>query len=199
MTAPNQTNSALITLDFRPLKMTDEIFYEFCQRNQEYRFEMNAEGEIEIMPPTFLETSRKNNKINYQLTAWSEKDKTGEVFESDGMFRLPNGAKRAPDAFWITKEKYFALSKEQRGEEFARIVPDFVIELRSKSDGLKNLREKMAEYIENGVRLGWLIDAYQKQVHIYRANGEVEILENPQKVSGEDVLNGFELDLTEIW
>lgn len=199
MSILNQTDSIHITLDVRPFKMTDETFYEFCQRNKEYRFEMNAEGKIIIMPPTFLETSRKNNKINYQLTAWSEQDKTGDVFESDGMFTLPNGAKRAPDAFWITKEKYFSLPEVEREEKFAQIVPDFVIELRSKSDGLEKLQEKMDEYIENGVRLGWLIDPYERKVHIYRGNGEVEVLENPLKISGEDVLQGFELDLKEIW
>lgn len=151
------------------------------------------------MPPTTLETSRKNNKINFKLTAWAEKNGTGEVFESDGMFTLPSGAKRAPDAFWIKKEKYFALSAEEREEGFARIVPDFVIELRSKSDNLQKLQDKMNEYIENGVSLGWLIDPYEKKVHVYRRNGEIEILETAEKVSGEDVLEGFELDLTEIW
>ena len=115
------------------------------------------------------------------------------------MFTLPNGAKRAPDAFWILKDRYYALSKEEREERFARIFPDFVIELRSKSDNLRKLQSKMREYIENGVRLGWLIDPYEKRVHIYRADESVEILENPQKVSGEAVLPGFELDLTEIW
>ena len=185
--------------DVSTFKMTDEKFYEFCQRNKDYRFEMNAEGELELMPPTTLETSRKNNEINFQLTNWSKKTKSGEVFESDGMFTLPNGAKRAPDAFWISKEKYFALSEKEREEGFAHIVPDFVIELRSKTDNLKKLKNKMLEYIENGVSSGWLIDPTEKKVYIYRANGEIEILENAGKVSGENVLNGFELDLTEIW
>lgn len=188
-----------LTFDVRPLKMTDEAFYEFCRRNQDHRFEMNAKGELIIMPPTALETSRKNNKIGFQLTAWAVSDKTGEVFESDGMFTLPSGAKRAPDAFWITKEKYYALSQEEREQKFARIVPDFVIELRSKSDSLKNLKSKMLEYIENGVALGWLIDTLERKVHVYRAGKSVEILDNPTKVSGENVLHGFELDLTEIW
>lgn len=192
-------NSILFTLDVRPLKMTDKAFYEFCRHNQDYRFEMNSKGELIVMPPTFLETSRKNNKINFQLTAWAVKDKTGEVFESDGMFTLPNGAKRAPDAFWITKEKYYDLSEKEREEKFARIVPDFVIELRSKSDSLKKLKAKMREYIENGVALGWLIDPVEKKVHVYRADHSIEMLENPAKVSGEGVLRGFELDLTEIW
>jgi len=192
-------DSVLLTLDFSPLKMTDEEFYEFCRRNQDFRFEMDKEENLIVMPPTFLETSRKNAKINVRLGRWAEKDNTGVAFESDGMFTLPNGAKRSPDAFWILNEKYYALSEEEREERFARIVPDFVIELRSKSDNLRKLQNKMSEYIENGVRLGWLIDPYERRVHVYRADESVEILENPQKVSGEAVLPGFELDLTEIW
>ncbi len=192
-------DSVLLTLDFSPLKMTDEQFYEFCQRNQDFRFEMDKEGNLIIMPPTVLETSNRNSEVNWQLRSWAKKDRTGIAFESDGMFTLPNGAKRAPDAFWILKDRYYALSKEEREERFARIVPDFLIELRSKSDNLRKLQNKMREYIENGVRLGWLIDPYQRRVHIYRAEESVEVLENPQKVSGEDVLSGFELDLTEIW
>ncbi len=192
-------DSVLLTLDFSPLKMTDEEFYEFCRRNQDFRFEMDKEENLIVMPPTFLETSRKNAKINVRLGRWAEKDNTGVAFESDGMFTLPNGAKRSPDAFWILNEKYYALSEEEREERFARIVPDFVIELRSKSDNLRKLQSKMSEYIENGVRLGWLIDPYERRVHVYRADESVEILENPQKVSGEAVLPGFELDLTEIW
>lgn len=199
MTTPNQNLTSEITLDISPFAMTDEDFLEICRRNEDYRFETDKCGNLIIMPPTFLETSRRNNKINYQLTVWAEKDGTGEAFESNGMLVLPNGAKKSPDAFWITKEKYFALTKKEREEELAHIVPDFVIELRSKSDALHKVQEKMQEYIENGVRLGWLIDPYEKQVHIYRQNGEIEILENPKRVSGEDVLRGFELDLAEIF
>ena len=192
-------NSILFTFDVRPLKMTDQTFYEFCQRNKDFRFEMDKRGNLIIMPPTFLETSNRNSEINFQLRAWAKKDKTGVAFESDGMFILPNGAKRAPDAFWILKERYFALSEAERTEKFARICPDFVVELRSKSDRLRNLQTKMREYIENGARLGWLIDPTEKKVHVYRANKSVEVFENLKSVSGEDVLQGFELDLTEIW
>jgi Uma2 family endonuclease len=199
MTTAVQNDSVLFKFDVRPLKMTDRAFYEFCQRNRDFRFEMDKRGNLIIMPPTFLETSRVNNEINFYLTAWAKKDGTGIAFESDGMFTLPNGAKRAPDAFWILKERYYALPKSEREEKFARIAPDFVIELRSKSDRLSTLQRKMREYIENGVRLGWLIDIYEKKVYVYRADKTVEVLDNPQKVSGEDVLRGFELDLTEIW
>ena len=113
-------DSVLLTLDFSPLKMTDEQFYEFCQRNQDFRFEMDKEGNLIIMPPTVLETSNRNSEINFQLGLWSEKHESGLAFESSGMFTLPNGAKRSPDAFWILKEKYYALSKEEREERFAR-------------------------------------------------------------------------------
>jgi len=199
MSTAVRQDSVLFTFDVRPLKMTDKAFYEFCQRNKDFRFEMDKRGNLIIMPPTFLETSRINNEINFYLMAWAKKDKTGIAFESDGMFTLPNGAKRAPDAFWILKERYFALSQAEREEQFARICPDFVIELRSKSDNLRKLQNKMREYIENGARLGWLIDPSEKRVHIYRGDKTVEVFDNPKIVSGEDILHGFELDLTEIW
>ncbi|MEP7038857.1 MAG: Uma2 family endonuclease [Acidobacteriota bacterium] len=180
-------------------KFTDQELYEIDAANEDLRIETNAEGDLEIMPPPFPETSRKNWDINLQLGNWARKDKTGVCFESSAKFTLPNGAKRMPDAAWILKERYFSFSEEERSESFTRVAPDFVIELRSKSDRLRNLKDKMLEYIENNVRLGWLIDPFEKKVHIYRSNGEIEILENAEKVSGEDVLRGFELDLTEIW
>lgn len=180
-------------------KFTDQELYEIDAANEDLRIEINSNGDFEIMPPPFPETSRRNWDIDLQLGNWAKKDKTGVCFESSAKFTLPNGAKRMPDAAWILREKYFALPQKEREERFARIAPDFVIELRSKSDRLKNLQEKMTEYIENGVRLGWLVDPYEKRIHVYRADKTVEILENPVKVSGEDVLSGFELDLTEIW
>lgn len=180
-------------------KFTDEDLRKIDADNEDLRIETNANGDLEIMPPPFLEASRKNADINVQLGNWAKKDKTGIAFESDGMFTFPNGAKRAPDAFWILKERYFALSKEEREEKFARICSDFVIELRSKSDNLRKLQAKMREYIENGARLGWLIDPTERRVHIYRRDKRTEVLENPKTISGEDVLRGFELDLTEIW
>jgi Uma2 family endonuclease len=180
-------------------KFTDQELYEIDAANEDLRIELNADGDLEVMPPPFPDTSRKNIAIDAQLWIWAEKDKTGVCFESSAKFTLPNGAKRMPDAAWILKDRYFAHSEKERSETFTQIAPDFVIELRSKSDRLPILKKKMREYIENGVRLGWLIDPYAKKVHVYRANGEIEILENPAKVSGEDVLKGFELDLTEIW
>lgn len=180
-------------------KFSDQELYEIDAANENLRIETNAEGDLEIMPPPFPETSRRNMTIDARLWIWTEEDQTGVCFESSAKFTLPNGAKRMPDAAWILKERYFSFSEEERSESFTRIAPDFVIELRSKSDRLRNLKDKMLEYIENDVRLGWLIDPFEKKVHIYRSSGEIEILENAAKVSGEDVLVGFELDLTEIW
>lgn len=180
-------------------KFTDEELYKIDAENENFRIESNANGDFEIMPPPFPDTSRKNIAIDARLWIWAEKDQTGVCFESSAKFTLPNGAKRMPDAAWILKTRYFAFSETERTERFTRIAPDFVIELRSKSDRLPILQKKMKEYIENGVRLGWLIDPFKKRVHVYRGDKTVEVLENPKSVSGEDVLNGFELDLTEIW
>ena len=178
-------------------KMTPEEFWEFCAENREVRAELTKDGEVILMPPTGFETSDRNLEILIQLGIWAKKDKTGIATESNAGFVLPNGATRSPDAAWTRKarlEKFSAAEKKK----FLPLCPDFVVELRSASDTLKDLREKMEEYIENGAQLGWLIDPKNKQVHIYRTNGEVEILENPNSVSGEDVLQNFELDLTEI-
>lgn len=180
-------------------KFSDQELYAIDAANEDLRIETNSDGDLEIMPPPFPETSRRNIELDFQLMDWAKKDGTGICFESSAKFTLPNGAKRMPDAAWILKERYFALSEIERSEKFSSISPDFVIELRSKSDRLRNLQNKMREYIDNGVRLGWLVDPEEMRVHIYRANGSIEILENPSRVSGEEVLQGFELDLTEIW
>ena len=150
------------------------------------------------MPPTGANTGEGNSEINFQLKLWSKKDKRGKTYDSSTGFKLPNGATVSPDASWILNERLEKFTVEQR-EKFLHLCPDFVLKLRSASDSLKDLQTKMAEYIENGARLGWLIDPKNKRFHVYRASGEIEILENPDKVSGEDVLQNFELDLTEIW
>lgn len=186
------------SLDFHSARLTEKQFDELCQNHPDLKFELSAKGELIVMPPTSMESGWRNTDLITEVNLWARKDKTGIVFDSSTMFTFPNGAKRSPDVSWILKKRVEKLSLTER-RKFARIVPDFVIELRSPSDALKDLQNKMAEYIENGVRLGWLIDPAEKQVHIYRANGEVESLENPKKVSGEDVLIGFELSVREIW
>lgn len=172
-------------------------FEKICRDNGDMRIEMSKEGEIFIMPPTQSETSEKNAELTYQLKYWAKKDKGGKVYESSGGFILPNGAVRSPDACWILKERLEKLSDKERNG-FMNICPDFVIELRSASDSLPKLKTKMLEYMENGTKLGWLIDAVKNKVYIYRQNRTVEILENPLTLSGEDILKGFELDLSEI-
>ena len=150
------------------------------------------------MPSTGFIGGVKNNELSFLVTSWARRDGSGIVAESSTMFNLPNGAQRSPDVSWIRKEKLRNFTFEEL-QKFAPFAPDFVIELRSPTDGLKRLKNKMIEYIENGVSLGWLIDPQKLQVHIYRPNREPEILDNPPTLSGENVLNGFILDLNEIW
>lgn len=197
---PKRTKSVRLhfELEGEPNKMTPEEFWEFCQENRKIRAELTKEGEVIIMPPTGFETSDSNAEITMQLRLWAKKDKRGRITDSNGGFILPNGATYAPDASWTDKKRLEKFSAEEL-KKFLTLCPDFVIELRSASDNLKELKAKMEEYIENGARLGWLIDPQAKQVFVYRPGAEAEILKNPKTVSGEDVLKGFELDLTEIW
>jgi Uma2 family endonuclease len=197
---PERTKSVRLHFEFEnePNKMTPDEFWEFCRQNHKLRAELTKEGEVIIMPPTGFETSDKNSEINLQLRLWAKKDKTGIATESNAGFILPNGATRSPDAAWTKKDRLEKFTAKER-QKFLPLCPDFVIELRSASDTLKDLQEKMEEYIENGARLGWLIDPQNKRVYVYRPNAEIKILENPETVSGEGILKGFELDLKEIW
>lgn len=187
-----------LTLDFHSARLTEEQFEELCRNNPDLKFEMSAKGELIIVPPTSPESGWRNSDLTTEVNLWSRKDKTGIVFDSSTLFTFPNGAKRSPDVSWMTKEKWESLSSSER-RKFSRVVPDFVIELLSPTDKLADAREKMEEYIENGVRLGWLIDPVEQKVYVYRAGGETEILDNPERVSGEDVLKEFELKVREIW
>ena len=180
------------------IEMTDEQFFQLCQNNRELRFERNANGELIIMPPTGGETGNKNARITQQLMNWTDADGTGIAFDSSTCFKLPNGADRSPDASWIKLERWDALTDEEK-QKFPPICPDFVIELLSPSDSLKVTQEKMQEYIDNGVGLGILINRKSRQVEIYRPGKEVEVLDSPATVSGEDVLKGFALNLGMIW
>ncbi|GAP95098.1 Uma2 family endonuclease [Leptolyngbya sp. NIES-2104] len=179
-------------------KMSDEQFYEFCRTNPELRIERTADGEIIVMPPAFADTGNRNSRISGQLFVWSEADGTGESFDSSSGFTLPNGATRSPDAAWILLDRWNALTPEQQAS-FAPIVPDFVVELRSSSDTLTSLKEKMEEYIANGVRLGLLIDRKNRQVHVYRLDREPEILDNPESVNCDPELPSFSLKMAKIW
>ena len=179
------------------IELTDEQFFQMCQQNRDLRFERTAKGEILIMPPTGGETSNRNFEIAVQLGIWNKQNNLGKAFDSNGGFILPNGAVRAPDVSWVRRDRWEALTPQQR-EKFLPLCPDFVVELLSPSDSLKKVQTKMQEYMDNGARLGWLIVPQTRQVEIYRPNQDVEILENPATLSGEDVLPGFVLNLNFI-
>ncbi|QLE48832.1 Uma2 family endonuclease [Nostoc sp. C057] len=194
-----QTESTPLTVNFPSLvQMTNEQFYEFCQANGDLRIERTANGEVIIMPPAFSDTGNRNFNIAAQLGYWTEQDGTGIGFDSSAGFTLPNGAMRSPDASWIELDRWNALTDAQKAS-FAPICPSFVIELRSSSDRLIKLQQKMQEYIDNGASLGWLIDRQNRKVYIYRPNREVEILDNPEAVTGNPELPGFILRMTKIW
>lgn len=181
------------------MQMTDEQFFEFCQVNRDLRIERNKFGELVIMPPTGSETGNREVNISGQLWVWSEQDGTGITFSSSTGFKLSTGAERSPDASWIKLERWNSLSPEQQ-RKFAPICPDFVVELKSPSDNLQTLKEKMEEYMnEPGIQLGWLIDRKQRKVYIYRPGLLEECLDNPASVNGESVLPGFILNMSKVW
>ncbi len=196
---PIATEVTFMVLKFHPvISMTDEQLFDFCQLNKDFRIERKANGEIVIMSPTGSETEERNFDLIGQLWFWTKQDGTGVGFGSSGGFTLPNGAVRSPDAAWIKKTAWEAIPAELR-KKFAPICPEFVVELRSESDSLQDLQDKMLEYINNGVLLGWLIDRKERKIYIYRPNTEVEELDNPSTLTGEDILSGFVLDLSSIW
>lgn len=179
-------------------KLTEEDFEQFCYDNKDMRIELTKEGDLIVMPPTGGETGIRNFSLNGQFYIWVEADGTGYGFDSSTLFTLPNGAKRSPDLSWIKKERWDALPQKER-KKFSAICPDFIVELRSETDSLKTLQDKMKEYIENGVQLGWLIDPIEKRIYIYRPNLETEVLDNPETISGEPLLKGFMLNVKKIW
>lgn len=179
-------------------KLDQDKFYQVCQSNPDLKLERNAIGELIIMSPTGGITGKINSDINTELNLWNRQNNLGVVFDSSTGFQLPNGANRSPDAAWIDLKVWNKLSiKEQ--ERFIPLCPDFVIELRSASDNLKQLQDKLTEYINNGTRLGWLINRQDQQVEIYRRGKIKEVLNTPTLVTGEDVLPGFVLNLEFIW
>lgn len=188
-----------ITLNLNSLiKLTAEQFYQLCAEHPDLKLERNANGELIVMPPTGGETGKRNVKLSTQLDLWNEQTELGEVFDSSTGFTLPNGADRSPDASWVEKYRWEALTPQQR-EKFIPLCPDFVIELVSPSDSLKKVQEKMQEYIENGCRLGWVINRKKREAEIYRPGRNVEVLQSPQTLDGEDVLPGFVMNLQKIW
>ena len=180
------------------IELTDDQFFELCQKNKELTFERTHQGDLIIITPTGAETSNSNAGLTAQLWVWNSQSNLGITFDSSGGFKLPNGANRSPDASWVKRERWEALTPEQR-QKFPPLCPDFVVELLSPSDSLKTTQEKMQEYLDNGVRLGWLINRKPRQVEIYCPGRDVEVLDSPDRLSGEDVLPGFVLQLESIW
>lgn len=180
------------------IRLSEEQFYQLCRDNPDVKFERNVNGELIIMPPTGGETGRYNAKLTTRFVLWNEQTKLGEVFDSSTCFKLPNGAERSPDVSWIEISRWNALPLVQR-EKFPPIAPDFVLELMSPSDSLNQTQAKMEEYMNAGVKLGWLIDRKTRRVEIYRQGQPKEVLESPTSLSGEDILIGFTLDLQMIW
>jgi Uma2 family endonuclease len=176
--------------------MTDDEFFYFCQENSEHKFERDADGTIKLMGQTGGETGERNSELTTDLTIWNRQHKLGFVYDSSTGFRLPNGATRSPDAAWITSERRNSLSAEER-RKFPPLCPDFVVELMSESDTMKDTEAKMREYMDNGCRLAWLLDPKTEISKVYRANGSVSVIEGfDNTLSGEDVLPEFVFSLS---
>ncbi len=187
-----------LSIDLTTLKLTDEQFYQLCTANPYLSLELTAQGVLIVMSPVGGEIGGREADLITDLNIWNRQARLGKVFSSSTIFRLPLGSKRSPDAAWVELSRWNALSAENR-EKFPPLAPDFVIELRSRTDGLSDLQAKMIEYRDNGVRLGFLINPQDQQVEIYRIGQEIETLQSPAILSGENVLPGFTLDLSSIW
>ncbi|MBD2135871.1 MULTISPECIES: Uma2 family endonuclease [unclassified Sphaerospermopsis] len=183
-----------LTLNLNSVDLTDDQFYQLCQKNSDLKFERTAKGDLIIMPPVGGESGNREAEMIADLVFWNRQTKLGYTFSSSTIFKLPNGGDRSPDAAWIKKEHWEALTPEQK-RKFPPIAPDFVIELRSATDNIETLRSKMQEYMDAGVKLGWLINPQQQQVEIYRLGKDVEIRNLPTELLGEEILPGFSLNL----
>ncbi len=191
--------SRFTTLDLSPIvTLTRTEFHKLCAANPDLKLERSAKGELIVVSPTGGETGNRNSELTSEVVVWNRQHQTGKVFDSSTGFALPKGGDRSPDVAWIPLEKWDALTPEQR-QSFLPLCPDFVIELLSPSDSWNDGQKKMAEYRDNGCRLGWLLDPKTKRVAIYRPDQPVEILQAPDQLSGEDVLLGFVLDVRFLW
>ncbi len=193
------SDDPLLIHSTRSLKrMSDREFFDFCQINRDLRIERTKTGDILIVPPTGGETGRRNFLLTGLFTAWVEADGTGVGFDSSTLFTLPNGAKRSPDASWVKRSRWERLTSRQK-DEFPPLCPDFVVELRSPSDSLRTLQDKMEEYMANGARLGWLIDPIEQRVYVYRRRRRPQRLDDPTIVRGDPELPGLALDVSRLW
>jgi Uma2 family endonuclease len=194
-----RTSARHFPIRVRPAsRLSDDELFELCARNKDLRIERTEGGELVVMSPTGGETSRRNAALVAALVVWASKDGRGVVFDSNGGFVLPNGAERAPDASWVRKDRWDALTAAQR-DRFPPLCPDFVVELRSPSDEVDELHEKMREYAANGARLGWLLDPGTRRVWVFEPGSEPACLEDPATLSGGSVLPGLRIVLASIW
>src|SRR5437870_3836990 len=199
MAQPSLIEPERMIVHTRPVfDLDDEQFFQFCRINRDLQIERTAEGDIIIMAPEGGSSGLGSTKLTMIFGTWAERDGTGQVFGSSTGFKLPNGATRSPDVSWVRNERLDALTDEQ-WQRFLPLCPDFVLELRSPTDALRPLQQKMEEYRDNGAQLGWLLDPLTKRVHVHRPGGPVEILDNPAALSGEPLLRGFLLDVPRIW
>jgi Uma2 family endonuclease len=186
------------SLDLSTLKLTDEQFYQLCIANPEQPLELTEEGLLVFMSPVGGESGKRESALQINVGIWNLRTKLGEVFSSSTVFKLPDRSQKSPDLAWIRLDRWEALTQEER-DQFPPIAPDFVIELRSRTDSLSDLQTKMEKYRDNGVRLGWLLNPQDRQVEIYRLDREVEVLQSPDSLSGENILPDFTLELNQIW
>jgi Uma2 family endonuclease len=187
-----------LPLDLSTLKLTDEQFYQLCIANPEQPLELTAAGVLVVMPPVGGESGSYESELGADVINWNRRTQLGKVFSSSTVFKLPDGSQRSPDVAWVERSRWEALTQEER-KKFPPLAPDFVIELKSETDRLPKLQTKMQEYRDNGVRLGWLINPQDRTVEIYRLGQEVEVIQSPFSLSGEDVLPDFTLDINSIW
>ena len=199
-TLSNTTEAPVVVLHFGEWlqQMDDHAFFAFCQRNRDWQIERTSDGDLLIMPPTGGTTGQTNFNLAVIFGTWAKTDGTGVGFDSSTGFTLPNGAERSPDLAWVRRSRWEGLTEEER-REFPPLCPDFVVEIRSPSDRLAPLQAKMQEYIDNGAQLGWLLDPLEKTVYVYRPNVPVEMLTQPETLTGGAVLPGFVLPLVEVW
>ena len=198
MTHQNSPLNSLV-LHWPPsIHLMNDQFFDFCQVNKEFRIELTAQGDCEIMAPTGGSTSWRNSRLITQLSVWADLEGSGVVFDSSGGFVLPNGAIRSPDVSWVKRTRLLTLTEIQK-QRFLPLCPDFVIELRSPSDSMKNLQDKMQEYSENGASLGWLIDPEAQQVLVFQPKTAILRLDKPQFLLADNLLTGFSLDMQKLW
>jgi Uma2 family endonuclease len=195
---PSEKITPFLNLDLTSLRLTAAQFEQLCRDNPDLRLELTSNGGLIVMPPAGSKTGQRNASLTQQLTSWAKKDGSGLAFDSSTGFTLPDGAVLSPDVSWVRQEKWDALTEDEQ-ERFAPVCPDFVIELRSRWNTLKAQQQKMQEYLDNGTQLAWLIDPRERRVYVYRPGEAVEVLTDAATVSGDPLLPGFELQLTELW